>query len=297
MRGENVQMKKTIFSFIVITLTVFLGACNQNDDADTEQEIEEQIIAVETTHITEGDLSIDKTLYGRTAPSSITPVMLQMPGEIDVLEVENGDRVEEDDLIAKIKTPAGIQEIKAPATGEIANLDFKEGDIATESEPFAIVVDMDELLINFGVTSNVRALLEKEKNYQSKINDETYEAKITSISSMPDDTGLYPVEAVVENKDDKLLPGMVAMLTIPEKKVKASLILPTEAIIEDSEGTYIYVVEDDLAVKTEVNILETQSDQSAFEGEVNEGDEVIINGQLTISDGSKVNVVEEENQS
>lgn len=288
-------MKKAFLSITAFLLIGTLAACNETDE--TAEEPEEVIVPVETTQVNEGNLSVDRKLYGRIAPSTITPVMIQMPGEIDVLEVENGDRVEEDDLIAKLKTPAGIQEVKALATGEISKIEYKEGDIATEAEPFAVIVDMDELLINFSVTSQVRELFEKGKKYQMNIDEHEYEVEISSISSMPDDTGLYPIEAIVENKDDELLPGMIAQLSIPERKISSALILPTEAVIEDNEGTYIYLVKDNLAVKTEINILESQSDQTAFEGEVNEGDEVIVNGQITLSDGSKVNVVEEGNES
>jgi len=288
-------MKRVYLGLLTIILITFLSACDQNEDTDTETE--EQVIPVETIHVTEGDLAIEKTLYGRIAPSSTTPVLIQTPGEIDKLEVENGDQVEEDELIAKLKTPAGIQEIKAPEAGEIMKLEVKEGDITSDTEPLAMIVDMDELIINFSVTSNVRALFEKEGTYQTMIDGDEYEIEITSIHSLPDDTGLYPIEATVENKDNNLLPGMIAMLSLPEKKVENTLLLPTEAIFEDSDGAYVYIVKDNLAEKRKINIIESQSDKTAFEGEVNEGDEVIINGQLTVSDGSKVDVIEEENQS
>src|SRR5690625_721083 len=288
-------MKRVYLGLLTIILITFLSACDQNEDTDTETE--EQVIPVETIHVTEGDLAIEKTLYGRIAPSSTTPVLIQTPGEIDKLEVENGDQVEEDELIAKLKTPAGIQEIKAPEAGEIMKLEVKEGDITSDTEPLAMIVDMDELIINFSVTSNVRALFEKEGTYQTMLDGDEYEIEITSIHSLPDDTGLYPIEATVENKDNNLLPGMIAMLSLPEKKVENTLLLPTEAIFEDSDGAYVYIVKDNLAEKRKINIIESQSDKTAFEGEVNEGDEVIINGQLTVSDGSKVDVIEEENQS
>src|SRR5690625_3026525 len=129
-------MRKLLITFTALLLITLLAACNESEDSNENKE--ETVTPVETTEVSEGDLLIEKNVYGRTAPSSITPVILQMAGEIDVLEVENGDQVEEDDLIAKIKTPAGIQEIKAPATGEITELELKEGDIATETDPFAV---------------------------------------------------------------------------------------------------------------------------------------------------------------
>jgi len=288
-------MKKWLTLISILLMVTLLVACQETEEP--EEKVEERVVAVETAFVEEGNLVVDKQIYGRLMPSSITPVMIQMPGEIEKLEVENGDIIEEDEVIATLITPAGKQEIKAPATGEINNLSYKEEDIAVETEPFATIVDTKEFLIQTGVTHQVRSLLEKGETYEAIIHDRAYEVEVTSIASMPDETGLYPIEAVVENNNDELIAGMIASLTIPEQKVENALILPTEAIVEESDGTFIYVVNDNVAVKTEIEVLVFQSELTAIKGEINEGDEVVINGQLTLTDGSQVNVVEEGNES
>lgn len=288
-------MRRLGLGIATILLIGLFSACN-DDEAEDENK-EDIVIPVETVEAKEGDLVIEKSLYGRTAPAKMTPVMVQIAGEMDVLEVENGDEVEKDDLIAKLKTPAGIQNVTASSTGEIVQLEADEGDLIPDSDPLAMIADMEKMNVNTAVTSNVRSLLKKEDKMKSTINDEEYEAEITSIGTIPDETGLYPIEASIENKDKTILPGMIVKLTIPEKRIKEAIILPTEAVIEENEGTYIYIVEDGEVTKVEINIKVTQSDQSAIEGEVNEGDQIVVNGQLTLSDGSKVSVVKEGNQS
>src|SRR5699024_9962693 len=107
---------------------------------------------------------------------------------------------------------------------------------------------------------------------------------------MPDDSGLYPVEATIDNEDEKILPGEMAKLSIPEKKIKDALIVPTEAVIEESGSSYVFVLEDDTVTKAEVTVKETQSDESAIKGDVEKGDVIITSGQHSLEDGSKVNV-------
>lgn len=289
-------MKKASLSIVTILLIGLLAACS-NQDKDANKNNEDIIIPVETVEATEGDLVIEKTLYGRTAPMSSTPVIVQVPGEFDVLEVENGDIVEEDDVLAKLKTPAGMQNIKAPKKGEVIQLKAKEGDMVAGEELFAVIADMKEMKVNFTVTSNVQSLLKKEDKHKALINNKKYKLEIISIGKMPDETGLYPIEASVKNKEDAILPGMIATMYIPEKRVKKAIILPTEAIIEENQDVFVYVVKDGQAIKTEISIKESQSDQTAIEGEVSEGDQVVINGQLTLKDGSKVDVVKEGNKS
>ncbi len=284
-------MRKMLVSITAIALIGVLAACNQNEDSAEDKK--ETVTPVETVKATTGDMVIEKSLYGRTAPASTTPIMAQNPGEVTELEVENGEMVEEDDLIATIQTARGNQNIYASKDGEIANLNVEEGSMASNSEPLAVIADFDSMKLNFTVTADTLDLFEKEDTFTAAIDDTEYEAEITSIASMPDDTGLYPVEATIENKDGAVLAGMIAIMQVPENRVKDTTIVPTTAIVDESGETFIYVIEDEKAIKKAVTIKESQSDETAIEGEVNDGAQVVTSGQLTLTDESKVNVVKE----
>lgn len=287
-------MKKMLLSATAILLLSALAACSEGDSEDTNAAIEERIVAVEVEEAATGTLTIERSVYGRTAANTTTPILIQTPGELDTLEVKNGDQVEEDDIIAKIATPMGKQNIRAPKDGEILNLTASEGDYVSNEQPFALIADLETMKLNFAVTADVRKLFSIDKKLTAIITDEEYEATITSISTMPDDTGLYPIEATVANKNKAILPGMVVELFVPEQQVKDALLVPTAAIIEGNDETYVYVIEENKAVKQVITVVETQSAQSAIEGEVQEGDELVITGQLTLSDGVQVNVVKGE---
>lgn len=286
--------RKLLYGVFIILIIGLLSACNDDEEADEKEE--EEAIPVETTEVEKGNLTIDKVVYGRTEPKSTSPIMLQTPGEIDELKVANGDEVEKDEVIARVKTPAGIQDIKAPKKGEVMKLEVSEGSMASDSDPVAIVADLSEMNVGLTVTAEVRKLFEKDKEVTIMDEDEELEGEISNIDSMPDDTGLYPITVYVENEDDKLIPGMVVSLTIPEKRVKDAFILPTEAIVEDSDGAFVYVVEDNKAKKQEITIKESQSDKTAIEGEIEEGDVIVINGSLTLTDGAELDVVDEEKE-
>mgnify|MGYP001255366514 CR=1 FL=1 len=287
-------MKKLLWSMAAIMMVVFLAACNEdNEETETEEE-EERVVPVEIAEAEEGSLTAVNTVYGRTEPNQTTPVMAETPGEIDTLEVENGDIVEEDDLIATLDTPAGLQNIRADREGEITNLNFSEGDMVTNEEPFAVIADFKTLKITAGVTSKVLALFEKDDTVNITIDGQEIEGNITSVGNMPDDTGLYPVEAEVENDDDDFLPGMVAKIAVDETLVSDTIIVPTEAVMEESEETYVYVVVDGEAIRRTVTVQETQSEKTALEGDIEAGDQVVTAGQLTLTDGAQVNVTKGE---
>ncbi|RIU94955.1 efflux RND transporter periplasmic adaptor subunit [Oceanobacillus picturae] len=281
-------MKRWMIGITAVFLIGILAACNQ--DEDTNQEEEKRVIPVETQEAKNDNLVIERSLYGRAAASSTSPIMLQAAGELDSLEVENGEMVEEDDLIATISTPAGNQNIRASRDGEVTQLRAAEGDMVSAEEPFAVIADLDELKLNFTVTSDVVGLLKTGDTYQVEAADKEYEAEISSVDSMPGENGLYPVQATLSNEEKDLLPGVIASMKIPEETISDAIIVPTEAVNEENEESFVFLVKDNKAERVVVTVLETQSENTAIEGDVSEGDQIIVSGHLGLTDGDQVSV-------
>ncbi|MBM4760950.1 efflux RND transporter periplasmic adaptor subunit [Bacillus sp. B15-48] len=285
-------MKKVLLSVAAIFLLA-ATACSQAE-TDTSGEEVERVVSVEVAEATKGDLTLERSIFGRTAPNQATAVMLQTPGEVDSLKVKNGDQVKEDKVIATIATAVGKQNIRAPKDGEIVSLHAKEGDMVSNEEPFAIIADLETIQLDFTVTVGVQKLVAVDEILTAVINDEEYEVTITKVDKMPNEAGLYPVTATVDNPDGVILPGMVVQLAIPESQITDAIIVPTAAIIEEDDETFIYVVKNNRAVKQAVNVLAVQSAQSAIEDGVEAGDQLVVTGQLTLSDDVQVDVVKGE---
>lgn len=279
-------------AFILISLLFITSACNGNADTDEQDNNEDRIVPVEVAEVKTGDFNVKKSVYGRTSPSTSVPVMVQTAGEIDTVYVENGESVDKNERIARIDTPMGRQNVNAPTDGEITNLK-REGTFATAEEPIAMVVDREEMIVSFSVTSRVRSLIEMEDTLPVIISNEEYEIEITSVGMLPEENGLYLVEGKLDNEEEEIIAGLVAELIINEKVIESTTIIPTEAIVEESDETFVYVVNQDEVKKVTVEVLETQTDNVAIEGELEEGDEVVVSGQLTLSENSKVEIVKE----
>lgn len=286
--------RKLILVSLISILLLLLASCN---DTEKEETTEERAVPVEITEAVLEDFVVEKNTTGRIEPKDLTPIMVQMPGELSELNVKNGDKVEKDELIAKVTTQRGILDVKAPEAGEIVELSAKENDFVSDSEPLALVLNTDELTITFEVTNHLRKLFDRDKTYKVKIDNREYEMVIDTIGKIPGETGLYPVEGTVKNEKDQVLPGMIGVLSLPEKRHEKVLVLPTEAIVEESEGSFVYRIKKDQAEKVEVTVIEAQSNVTAIEGDIAEDDQIVINGQLTLTDGSKVVIAKEENGS
>ncbi|WP_245208046.1 efflux RND transporter periplasmic adaptor subunit [Sediminibacillus dalangtanensis] len=288
-------MKKFAWPLLAL-IALVLAACSEQESDNSGEK--ESVTPVEVEEVTQGDLSVDKQFYGGVTPESTAPVIPPTPGEVESLEVEKGDQVEEGDVIATVKSAEGMGnvDIEAPADGEVTSLEANEGGMVSNSEPLATIVDLDNLLVEVTVTAEDLALF--EDNDEAKVQftslDKELTATIEYAASVPDDTGLYPVELSFKNEDNDIKPGMTAVVQLAEKVVKDTLLVPTAALVDDSGEAFIYIVKDDQAVEVPVEIVETQSDVTAIEADVAEGDTVVVKGQLTLTDGGQVSIKKEE---
>ncbi len=292
-KGVN-EMKKIYVGLVAILLIGLLSACTE-DDATNEKK-EDRIVPVETMKVTEGDFVIEKSIYGRTAPSRSTPIILSSPGEVDEWKVKEGEKVTEDDKLAVIQTPRGNQTIYAPTDGTIVDFAADEGMQVSGEEPIAMIVDLNPLKVSFSVTESMQKTLQQEEQYPIKLGKDTYDTKVTSIGTIPNDAGLFTVEATVDNKKETILPGTVVKMRVPIKRVQDTLIVPTRAVMEESGSSFIFKIVNGKAKKVTIEIEDVQSYQTAIKGEVKAGEDIVVNGQLTLSDNSKVDVVKESGE-
>ena len=281
-------MKKLTVTLSVILTVCFLAACTE--DESTVEQLEQRVVTVETAIVTEDDFVSERSVYGRTTPNAVTPVLLPLAGGVTELDVTNGDTVNEGDRIAVLTTAQGTVNIDAPSGGQVASLTTAEGAAVSGEEPLAMITDTDKMTLQFSVTPNVLELFTLDETYTARIDDEQMDATITLIDTMPGETGLYPVEATVENPNGSLLTGMVIEMIVPEVVREAALIVPTEAVVTENNESFVYVITDNKANKLTVTVQEVGSEHTAIDGDIAAGDEIVTSGQLTLADGDEVEV-------
>ncbi|QGH36320.1 efflux RND transporter periplasmic adaptor subunit [Gracilibacillus salitolerans] len=286
-------MKRLLLLLMIVIIT--LVACSENSEEEEDQV--ERVTPVETGEVTTGDLVMERTFYGRTMPNQTSPVIPSVAGEIDELEVENGDKVEEDDEIATISSPQGSIKVEAPATGTISQMEAKEGSMVSNQDPLAMVIDLEQLTVQLQVPDVQLDLFEKGKEVTlllQSAEEETHEAEIEYVADSANEAGLFPIDLSFDNETTHYKAGVIATVVLEDTVIEDSLLIPTAALVEENDETYVYVVEEDTAKKIEVTVQATQSEVTAIQAELNEGDQIITSGQLTLVDGSKISVVEED---
>ena len=282
---------KIMIGAVMAAVMLMIAGCNQTGDTkENQQEENAAPTPVETGKVEKGSFSVERSVNGKAAPNQQTPVMLEQPGEITSLKVENGDKIEKDDLLATVKTPMGNENLYAKEAGIVSSLKVKEGEIQSNEDPLMVIIDLHKVFAEFSIAASIRDLLNKDDKVTIIIGKEEYKGKIKAMDLLPNDTGQYPVKAEIDNKDEKILPGMTATMQIKEVKAKDALIIPTESVMNDTEGNFVFLADGEIAKRVDIKIIETQTEKTAAEGDLQKDDMIITKGQHILKDGSKIEV-------
>jgi multidrug efflux system membrane fusion protein len=115
--------------------------------------------------------------------------------------------------------------------------------------------------------------------------------KLTTIDNQIDQTtGSVRFKAVFENTDSSLWPNQFVNVKLLLTVRNDALVIPAAAILRGTQGPYVYVAKDSQAEVRPIAVDVTQGNSAVISSGLQEGEQVIVDGQDKIQAGSKVNV-------
>jgi len=173
-------------------------------------------------------------------------------------------------------------------SGYIADILYKTGEIVPEGYP-AILVQSKKQVINIGVTSEDIEKLSIGMTTKININDELYEGKIININQTPDaNSRTFNVDIVINNENKKFYIGTICNVEIITGTTK-DIWLEIPLILNDGKH-YVYVVENNTAVRKDITINKIKNQKASVAG-LSDKDILITNGVKQIKNGYKVQIV------
>ena len=185
--------------------------------------------------------------------------------------------------------------VKSPMGGYVSELNVKEGQIVTNSQPAAIIVEMDKVYVQVNVVENIVNRLgvgqEVEVNVPAAF-DRYVISTISYISPTTDPmTQLYAVRIYIDNPDQKIKPGMNGEVRLSMDIADSAIVIRGNAVLDKEDKKIVFVVEDNKAVEKEVIIGLDTGDYIEIKEGLKEGECVIVEGQHYVENGGKVKIV------
>lgn len=185
--------------------------------------------------------------------------------------------------------------LRAPFSGRVADIKQKAFD-QSPSGTFCTIVDDSVLEVDFSVMESEYSFLSVGLPVKVRpFADETkeYSGKVTAINPLVDEKGQISVTAQVRN-DGSLIDGMNVRVIV-ERIIPGQLVVPRSAVvIRDNLDVLFTCTDDGKAHWTYVTILYSNGESYVVEAnkdrnaELNEGDKVIVSGNLNLADNSDV---------
>jgi multidrug efflux system membrane fusion protein len=104
-------------------------------------------------------------------------------------------------------------------------------------------------------------------------------------------TGTFQVKGAFANDDGTLWPGMFVSVTIRLGTDQNALVVPNAAVMTGQQGSYAYVVKPDMTVEARpLQVARATSTVTVIDGGLQPGDQVVIEGQLRVTNGTKIEI-------
>ena len=198
-----------------------------------------------------------------------------------------------------LKVQLGYTTIRAPISGRMSMATVKVGNIVRQADlaPLATINQVAPIYVSFAVPQrslpDVRAALAAETATLEAVipgSNARATGQVTMIENAVDAaTGMVTVRATMPNQDELLWPGTLVNTALTLRN-DARVSVPTAALQISQEGQFVFVVKDNAATKRLVKVERTVDGIAAIASGLEDGETVVIDGQLQLQNGTKVSI-------
>lgn len=185
--------------------------------------------------------------------------------------------------------------LTAPISGVIEAVNVEAHDYASPGNPAFVISNKDTMTITFYVSEGIRNTLYVGQKVQADRNGKLYDAAITEIGSMIDQTtGLFAVKACVNAPDESLLTGCSVKVIAETYSQDNALLIPYDAVYYDDSQPYVYVAVNNIVERRDIETgIFDENTMTVLSGLAAE-DQLIISWSANLRDGAEISILTDE---
>jgi membrane fusion protein (multidrug efflux system) len=182
--------------------------------------------------------------------------------------------------------------IRAPIDGVVSSRYIKLGQSIDAADEVFRITDTSELLAYLQIPQGELGKFSAGQAATLIVDampNTTYSATIARISPTIDvRNGTFRATALIDNRGGELAPGMFARFSIAYDQHADALVIPRAAIVEEDDETSVYVVANGAVARRVIEVGIESGNLVEVVGGLGIDEEVVVNGQASLRDGSKV---------
>lgn len=197
--------------------------------------------------------------------------------------------------VAEAKAQLNEATITAPFSGRLGLRLVSLGDFVSAGQSIVNLQSLDPIVVNFNIPEVYINQVKINDPVQIKSDafpNQSFQGTVYAMDSAIDpNSRTLAARARIPNPDKKLLPGGFVEVALFIGEKKPAIIIPQTALDSEFDGTYVYKVINNKAVKTKVLVAYRGNQNAVITSGLKAGDTIIIAGQMKITaDNSPVTV-------
>lgn len=200
-------------------------------------------------------------------------------------------------MLKNLQVQLSYSRIAAPISGRISAASVKVGNIVRAADllPIATIIQVAPIYVSFPMPQvslpGLRvAIAEGEPSVEAVIPGEPKRAvgRIAMIENSVDAaTGMVNVRAAMANENELLWPGTLVQ-TYLNLRSEEAVTVPSAAVQVSQTGQFVYVIKNEKAELHPVKVARVLGNVTVLESGVADGDAVVIDGHLLLTNGARV---------
>ncbi|TMA86969.1 MAG: efflux RND transporter periplasmic adaptor subunit [Deltaproteobacteria bacterium] len=193
--------------------------------------------------------------------------------------------------------------IRSPINGRAGQRNVDAGNVVSANNGSLLVIQrLDPIYADFTVTENDLSSVQRNmSNRTLKVDvrlpddsSEPREGKLTFLdNSVQEGSGTVKLRATLANGDRRFWPGRFSKVRLVLETRRAAVLVPAEAPQLSAKGSFVYVIKGDSSAELRpVKVGQRQADLVVIEEGVRSGERVVVNGQLGVTPGGKVRILQ-----
>ena len=194
--------------------------------------------------------------------------------------------------------------IYSPLNGRTGNLFSNEGNLikANADNPMVVVNQIQPIYVTFSVAEQYLSDIKKYmaggkvlvNAFITKGEDNPEDGVLTFVDNSVDiTTGTIKLKATFPNQKKRLWPGQFVDVVMILTTQPNALLVPTQTIQAGQKGQFVFVIKNDLTVEDRPVIVgRTINSETVIDKGIQAGERVVIDGQLRLIPGDKVQIKE-----
>ena len=187
--------------------------------------------------------------------------------------------------------------LTSPISGVVTARNYDKGDMFANGAALYVVEQIQPVKLKINVSETLFASVKKGMPVDIRLDvygDEVFKGKIWLVYPTVDPaTRTFPVEVTIENRNERIRPGMFARVTLTYG-TENNVVVPDVALVKQtgSGDRYVYIYRDGKVDFQKVELGRRLDKEYEILSGIESGDKVVIEGQARLNDGMEVEVME-----